>query len=346
MKPVALCINLLDQKRTNDSQIGSYEEWLKENNIPYEKVSCYHYDIIKDLDKYSALIWHYGNFVNADLMEAQHILDIAEAKGLKVYPDHNTGWHFDDKIAEMYAFQQVNAPIPQSWVFYELEKCLEWLKNGARYPLVAKLRRGSGSNNVKLLKNQNEAAAYAKRMFSKGYSPAQSLAYKAYSKIQSTHDWKTFVNRFKKIPNFLKARKFGKGMPVEKGYCYFQKFIPNDSYDLKIAVVGDKLSFLSRSTRKGDFRASGSGAFCYDRNLISPQIIDTAFQTKDALNMQCVGFDYVVDNQTGEGMIIEMCHGFDREAIYGAGGWFDRKREWHDEPINVDYEIMEELLLK
>ena len=43
--------------------------------------------------------------------------------GLKVFPDFNTSWHFDDKIAETYLLQSISAPIPQSYIFYNYEDC-------------------------------------------------------------------------------------------------------------------------------------------------------------------------------------------------------------------------------
>lgn len=344
MKPVAICLSQLMEHRKSKSEIPGWVEYLEKNEIPYEIIDCYHYDIVDQLDKYSALLWWYNNFVIPDLLEAQNILDIAEKKGLKVYPNHATGWYFDDKIAEMYALQAVRAPIPNSWVFYRLDDCLKWLRDNAKYPLVAKLRNGSGSNNVKLIKDTGEAKKYAKRMFSKGFQPAPSLVYKTFSKIQSTHDWKTFLSRLKKVPDFLWVRRLAKQMPVEKGYCYFQEFTPNDGYDFKVAVVGDKLSYLIRRNRKGDFRASGGGEIFYDRSLVSEQIIHSAFAAADALEMQCVGFDYLIDSRTGEGKIIEMCFGFDQDAIWASGGYFDRDCVWHNEPLNTTVSVIEKLL--
>lgn len=343
MKPVGICNSLLMRERTGDGG-PTFEDYMEKAGIPYEYIDCYDYDIIEKLDNYSALIWHYENFVNADLMEAQNILDIAEAKGLKVHPNHSTGWHFDDKIAETYAFQSIGAPIPKTWMFYELDKCLAWLHSEARYPLVAKLRRGSGANNVKLLKTEGEARKYAKKMFSSGMSPAPSLLYKTYSKVQSTRDWKTLVSRTKRIPDFLRARRFGRGMPVEKGYCYFQEFIENDGYDIKVAVVGDRCSFLVRSTRKGSFKASGGGTIVYDKALMNKNIVDSAFKTADELGLQRVGFDYVVDTRTGQGLIVEMCFGFDSQAIYDCGGYWDRSFVWHDEPLNVPAEVVKNIM--
>ena len=345
-KPVAICKDLLSRERQDFGTIQGWEDWLNEHQIPWVYIDCYRSDIIHELPKYSALLWHYANFVNADLMEAQNILNLAEEMGLIVYPDYHTGWHFDDKIAEMYALQAAGAPIPKSWVFYEMDKCINWLEKDAVYPIIAKLRRGSGSNNVKLIKNASEGKRYAKRMFSKGMSPTQSLVYKTYSKIQSTRDWKTFVYRFHQIPNFLKARKYGKGMPMERGYCYFQQFILNANFDIKVAVVNGKCSFFTRHTRKGDFRASGSGDFFYDKTLLTDNIVQSAFETAEKLHTQCIGFDFVVDKDTKKGYIIEMCHGFDADAVYDCGGYWDQDLVWHDEPLNVKFEIMDKMFGK
>ena len=342
MKPIAICKN---EKVFNHSG-----DWNKEfialcnqKGIPYEIVDCYRYDIISKLYNYSGLIWPIGNWVLPDILEGRNILRIAEQKGLKVFPNQNTVWHFDDKIAEMYALQSVNAPIPKSWVFYVLDDCLEFLET-AQYPLIAKLRCGSGASNVKMLKTKSGAIKYAKRMFEKGFDPSPSLLYKAYSKAQSSRDWKTIVSRVKRIPEFLNTRRHGKQLPREKGYCYFQEFIPNDGFDLKIAVVGDKLSFLVRDVRKGDFRASGGGSLYYDNKLVSNNIIQSAFKTSEALGLQCMGFDYVVDKNSGEGKIIEMCYGFDWTAIRDANGYWDKNGIWYDEQLLVLEEVLENIM--
>ncbi len=343
MKPLGICTNLLSKQRENFGRDMSIEPFLEKHHIPYVDFDCYAYDVIDKLDELSGLFWWYSHYVFADKAEAQFILDIAAQKGLKVYPDHNTAWHFDDKIAEMYAFQSVSAAIPNSWVFYRKEECDRWIDNEASFPLVAKLKNGSGSNNVKLLKTKQQAHAYCKKMFSTGYKSAPSLVYKTFSKVQSTKNWKMFVHRFKQIPNFLKARAMAKGLGIEREYCYFQEFIPNAGFDLKVAVVGDKLGFLVRSVRKGDFRASGGGDIYYDRSLITKDIIDEAFCVADALHTQCMGFDFVVDSRTGKGLIVEMCHGFDHEAIYDAGGYFDRAGQWHTQPLHCGEEIIKNM---
>lgn len=344
MKPVAICLSRMTRDRREEDMLSPWYEYLNENGIKWDYLDPYRTDIIKKLDDYSALLWHYTNFSNCDLMEAQNIIDIAEKKGLKVFPNHNTGWHFDDKIAEMYEFQRIGAPIPKSWVFYEKDKCEKWLKRKAKYPIIAKLRRGSGSNNVKMIKNASEGFKYCKKMFGKGVSPSQSLIYKTYSKAQSTRNLKILFERAKKVPKWLIARKYSKGMPDERAYCYFQEYIPNDGYDIKVVVVGDKCSYLNRWVRKGDFAASGGGDIFYNESKIPQNVIRAAFETADRMGSQCMGFDFVVDNRTQKGLIVEMCFGFDFDAIKKCGGYWDRKLVWHDEPLDVQREVIKGVL--
>ena len=339
MKPIAIC----ETRKVFDhytSWTPRFVEYCEEAGILYELVDCYSTGIVPKLDRYSALIWNYSNYVISDLLEARNIIQVAESLGLVCFPSQKAGWHFDDKIAEMYAFQSVNAPIPESWVFYMEDECVDWLRGEAKYPLVAKLRCGSGANNVKLLNNEREAVAYAHRMFSGGYNPTPSIAYKAYSKLQSSRDLRSVVSRVQKIPQFLNTRRHARMMPQERGYCYVQAFVPNKGFDLKVVVVNGKMTFCSRDVRKNDFRASGGGAIAYNRSLLTDEVIDSAYAVADALCLDCVGFDYVVDCATGKGAIVEMCYGFDWQVQRDLGAWVDCNHVWHEEAVIVPDEIV------
>jgi len=150
--------------------------------------------------------------------------------------------------------------------------------------------------------------------------------------------------RAKRIPEFIRTLRGAREFPNERGYVLFQEFVPNDGYDLKIVVIGDKLSYIVRSIRKGDFRASGGGDLFFDKNYVTKNIIDTAFATSDALNFKCMGYDYVVNNKTGEAKIVEISYGFSHTALLQAGGYFDRNGNWHDDPLNAPKELLKNLL--
>jgi glutathione synthase/RimK-type ligase-like ATP-grasp enzyme len=323
--------------------INAWKDYCQENGIYFEFVDCYQPDIIEKLKSFDCILWHVGNYVLADMMVGRSILYSAKNMGLEIFPDFNTSWHFDDKVAETYLLQAANVPIPESWMFYLYDDCVSWLKNSAKFPLIAKLRCGSGSNNVRLLKSTGEAIRYATKMFSGGFKPSPSLLFKTKSQVLSSRDWKTIMSRFKRIPEFLHTLKHAKAFPNEKGYVFFQEYIPNDGYDLKIVVVGDKLSFIGRNIRKGDYRASGGGDLFYEKSLISQNVISSAFEASDKLGFQCMGYDYVVDKSTGIGKIVEISYGFSHTALLNAGGFFDRNSEWHNEPLNAPVEVIKNI---
>ncbi len=322
-----------------NSAIDGCVKYCQENNIEYQFVDPYSNDALEQMCSCGAVVWFVQNYLYADLLQAANILRAVEDKGVKVFPSSSTIWHFDDKVAQKYAFESVGAPSPKSYVFYDKDNAIEFIKQ-TNLPIVAKLRNGSGASNVKLIRTIPQGESYIKRMFAKGFDPSPSLLYKAYSKAQSSKSFKTLISRIRKIPMFLATRGNAKLMPYERGYCYFQEYIKNDGFDIKVVVIAGKLSYFVRNVRKGDFRASGGGDFFYQKSYITPDIIESAFKCADDLNLQCIGFDYVVDKSTGKGLIIEMCYGFDFDAVQAAGGYFDRQGQWHDEPLVITDEII------
>jgi glutathione synthase/RimK-type ligase-like ATP-grasp enzyme len=313
------------------------------NTIDYQYVNCYDSNIIEQLKNFDVLLWHFSGYLFKDMLIAKDILFSAKKMGLKVFPDFDDCWHFDDKIAETYLLQSIDAPLPKSFMYYSLEDLKNAL-NILSFPIIAKLRNGSGSHNVKLIKDKSALEKYAQQMFSKGFNSSPSLLYKTSSNIKSSKSLKVFYNRAKRIPEFLKTLAAAKVFPNEKGYLYLQEFIPNNGFDLKVVVIGDKLSFIGRNIREGDFRASGGGDLFYDRKFITKNVIDSAFRTNDLLGFKCMGYDYVVNKETGEGIIIEISYGFSHEALLLAKGYFDRDGNWYEKPLNAPVEILNNLI--
>lgn len=340
---IAICMN---NKMFNHSGswTNTWIEYCQKNEISFSIVDCYQPDIMDKLKNFDCLLWHVNNYVLADMMVGRSVLYAAKNMGLKTFPDFNNSWHFDDKIAETYLLQSVGAPIPNSYMFYLLDDCINWLKKEASYPLVAKLRSGSGSNNVRLIKNRNIAVNYARHMFTTGYKTYPSMFLKAKSQFNSSKNWEEMKSRMKRIPEFFQTLSRAKEFSNERGYAYFQEFVPNDGYDLKIVVIKDKLCFFSRNVRKNDFRASGGGDTHYNKNFVTKDIISSAFSISDKLGFTCMGYDYVVNKITGQAKIIEISYGFSHKMLLGAKGYYDRAYVWHDEPLNAPEEIIKYFL--
>jgi len=335
----------------NDNIFKHYSQWTdtwvefcENNEIDYEIIDCYSLDILEKLKEFDILLWHFGNYVLQDMLFARSILYSAKNLGLKVFPDFNDSWHFDDKIAETYALQSVKAPLPRSWMFYTLNDLMKWVNTNNEFPLVAKLRTGSGSHNVVLIKHRSQLIKYGRKMFSNGFSPVPSFGYKATSNFKSSKNWADIKRRIKKIPEFLHTLSRAKQFPNEKNYVYLQEFLPNDGFDLKIVVIGDKLSYICRNIRKGEFRASGGGDLFFDKSLVTKDIIKSAFETNNKLGLKCMGYDYVVDKRTNKGIMVEMSYGFSHTALIQAGGYWNKEMKWENEPLNAPEEIIKNML--
>jgi glutathione synthase/RimK-type ligase-like ATP-grasp enzyme len=323
------------------------KEWISycvDNQIEFEIVDCYDSNIINKLNGFDILLWHFSGYVYVDMLIARSILYSAKNMGLKVFPDFNDSWHFDDKIAETYLLQSVNAPIPESNMFYSYDAAACWFENTAKYPVVAKLRNGSGSHNVKLLNSQKEALNYCSNIFGKGISSSPSLIFKSSSNFNSAKSLKVFLSRIKRIPEFLRTVRNSKQFSKERGYVFVQEFIPNDGYDLKVVVVGNKLSYIARNVRKGDFRASGGGNLFVDNSIVTKEIINYAFTTNIRLGFKCMGYDFVVNNRNNQAKIVEISYGFSHAAQLICGGHFDQTGLWHDLPLNAPKELLSDLI--
>lgn len=315
-------------------------EYCKDYGLDFEVINCFRLEDITELSRYDCLLWKVQNYVLSDMLFARGILYCAKMMGLKTFPDFDSLWHFDDKISGNYLLKSIGATVPDAWMFYKEKEARQWIKEEAKFPIIAKLKSGSGAMNVCLIKNYRDALKYTKRMFNGGIDPCPKPMFKLTSNIRSAKSWNLFMNRFKRIPEFLRTYRNAKEFPKERGYVYFQEYIPNDGFDIKLVTVGDKASYVLRSVRKGGFRASGGGDLFYTRDIIGSDIIRSAFGASDRASFMCMGYDFVIDKRNNKGKIVEISYGFSHNAIIDAGGYWDNELNWHQEPLNVPVEII------
>src|SRR5690606_18329885 len=128
----------------------------------------YSSDIIKHLGDCHAFMWqhHQGNY--KDVLIAKQLLYSLEFAGKIVFPDFNTGWHFDDKIGQKYLLESIGAPLVPSLVFYTESEAISWV-NQVEFPKVFKLRGGAGSSNVILARTRKNALDLVAKAFGDGF---------------------------------------------------------------------------------------------------------------------------------------------------------------------------------
>jgi len=307
-------------------------EYCQKNMIEYKIVNAYDNDIICQIKGCNIFIWHHHHANYKDTTTAKRILFSLEQAGIKVFPNFNTGWHFDDKVAQKYLLEAINAPLVPSYVFYDKNEALKWAKNTS-YPKVFKLKGGAGASNVKLVKNFNQAVSFINKSFGKGYKQYDGVeALK--EKIRKFKDNKeSFKGVIKAAIRIFVPTNFSNNQPPEKGYIYFQDFIPNNYSDIRVIVIGDKAFAIKRLVRENDFRASGSGNIIFDNNEINLDCIKIAFKINSTIKSQCIAFDFVLDTN-GQPLIVEMSYGFSMKAYDQCPGYWDKDLNWYKEDFN------------
>ena len=325
---------------------GSFSDrWIKyceENDIPYKIVNAYDSDIVHQVDDCTAFMWHHTHCDYRDKLFAKQLIYSLEAKGLKVFPDFHTTWHFDDKVGQKYLLGAIGAPFVPSYVFYNKKEAIEWV-NQTTFPKVFKLREGAGSANVQLVPTKKGAIHLVNRAFGKGF-PQFNRRENLKERIRKYKEGKdTLWGVCKGIGRLIIPTELAKMVGPEKGYVYFQDFIPNNVFDIRIIIVGDKAFGIKRLVRKNDFRASGSGNIIYKKQAIDERCVQIAFNINDKIKAQSIAFDFVFD-ANNQPLIIEISYGFMAKGYDPCEGYWDKDLNWHEGAFNP-YGWMVQLLL-
>jgi glutathione synthase/RimK-type ligase-like ATP-grasp enzyme len=325
---------------TNGSFSEGWIAYCEANNIDYKLVDCYGSDIIQQISDCDALMWHFYQASSKDILFAKQLLYAVQASGKKVFPNFNTSWHFDDKVGQKYLLEALKAPLVPSYVFYSKREALDWAKTSV-FPKVFKLRGGAASDNVRLVLSKAQAAKIIKKSFNYGFSQ-----YNAWSNLKERirkykNGKTTFYDVFKGFVRFFYTTKYAKIAGRERGYVYFQDFIPDNNYDHRIIVIRDKAFGIKRMVRENDFRASGSGMFTFEKENFDIKTIKLSFDIANKLNSQCLGFDYIYKN--GTPLITEISYGFPL-TFYPCVGYWDRNLYWHEGTFNAQTWMVDDLI--
>lgn len=311
------------------------EEWIKycdSHGIQYKLVNCFESDIIDHLKDCKGLMWHWVQWDAKAILFARQLTLSLEKMGVKVFPDIETCWHFDDKVGQKYLLEAIEAPLVDSFVFYDREKAQYWAEK-TTYPKVFKLRGGAGALNVQLVKGKTQANRLIRKAFNSGFSHTNNFekVKDRWGKLSREKNWSSVYALIRGIgllawPRLDLNHKLRK---KEKGYIYFQEFIPGNDSDIRVIVIGDKAFAIKRMVRENDFKASGSGLIEYKRSEIPIECVKISFEINQKLNAQCVAFDFIKHGSNYE--IVEMSFSFSRDAYRACPGYWDSRLNWHEE---------------
>lgn len=115
--------------------------------------------------------------------------------------------------------------------------------------------------------------------------------------------------------------------PIEKGYIYFQEFLPNNAHDTRVVVIGRRAFAFRRFNRPGDFRASGSGLTDLDPSQINLTCIELVHQLTATLGAQSMAYDFLL-NQRGQAVVTEMSYTHPDKTVRRCEGYWSSDMEW------------------
>ena len=131
-----------------------------------------------------------------------------------------------------------------------------------------------------------------------------------------------FGNRFPSMPD----RTYW--MP-QKNYALFQDFLPDNDFDTRVTVIGNRAFAFRRFNRPGDFRASGSGRIDYDPGAIDLRCVSAALEAVRKLGSQSMAFDYLFRGKDREPVVGEISYCYADWAVEHCSGHWDAGLNWH-----------------
>jgi glutathione synthase/RimK-type ligase-like ATP-grasp enzyme len=291
------------------------------------------------------VLWNWLHHDAAAQVVARQIIFALEKRGLVVFPNYASCWHYDDKVGQKYLLESVGAPLIPTWVFFDEQEALQWVAH-ATWPKVFKLRCGAGSSNVQLVNCSRQAERLCHRAFGAGFSASAGYFHDLQSRLRRAHGPRAFLERLQRAPRaILKASRRRREMPRQRGYAYFQEFLANNPFDTRITVIGDRAFGYVRMNRANDFRASGSGDPRYEPDRIDMRCVEIAFQVADRLGTQSLAFDFLFDSDR-KPRIAEISYCYVAYMVNDCRGQWDHQLRWHEGHIWPQDAILEDLLTR
>ncbi|MBN1559795.1 hypothetical protein JW998_06065 [candidate division KSB1 bacterium] len=330
----------------HDAPGGFSDRWIRycwQKGLAHKIVDCFAVDLFGQLRDVDGLLWHWTHDNSAGQLVARQIITSAEMAGIKVFPNRQTCWHYDDKIAQKYALEAIGAAIVPSHVFFDEEQACQWI-NTTDYPKVFKLRCGAGSRNVKLVTSQKQAIALCKTAFDCGFDAKNGYFDDFQTKLRKSKRPAELLSKIRRFPATLAAiRKQRAHSPKQIGYIYFQDFMPGNAFDTRVTVIGHRAFGCVRQNRPNDFRASGSGMINYSRDNVDVRCIEMAFTVSSRLKAQCLAYDFLFD-ENHRPRISEFSYCFPPKNKYMYPGYWDDSLTWHSAYVCPEYFIIEDLI--
>ena len=172
---------------------------------------------------------------------------------------------YENKSLEAYVSSLYDIPFAKTYISHSKKDALSLIES-LKYPVVSKVNPSSGSIGVELVRTPKRARKIVREAFSKN-------------------------GRKVHVPYFR-----------QKNYVYFQAFVPNDGYDIRVMVVGNWAFGYYRKVPRGDFRASGMDLV--EKRELPEAAVRTAWKANQYIRSPLLVVD-MVRGLDGEYAIVE-----------------------------------------
>jgi glutathione synthase/RimK-type ligase-like ATP-grasp enzyme len=186
--------------------------------------------------------------------------------GKKCFPSYKHMILYEDKTLETYIAKVAGLHFAPTYIFNNKKEALTAIHN-LHFPLISKIDPESGSMGVQWVADQHRAARIIKQAFSQKGRATQSLYFR------------------------------------QTDYVYFQDFVPNDGFDIRVIMVGSYAFGYYRKVPQGDFRASGMNLV--EKRELPAAAIQLARQAYQFIKSPMLVVDMIHDSK-GNYFIIEI----------------------------------------
>lgn len=248
-----------------------YERFLKNNSIRYVYIDIKSANWVNEI-KACHLIVFRPDISPASIHEAEtKVYFIENHLRIKCFPTFSELWSYEDKIRLYYLFRQDNIPCVPTFITNTKNEALSFLDK-TKFPLVSKIAGGSASRGVKLIRSKGHARKLINKVFAEGAA--------------------TYWPELR-----------------QKDYVYFQEYIRDAMFDLRIIIVGNKVFGYYRMKPKNDFRASGAGI--YEKKALPTRAMQIALKVKKSFCSTILAVDLIQRSDNKEFLVIEASIFFD-----------------------------------
>jgi glutathione synthase/RimK-type ligase-like ATP-grasp enzyme len=286
------------------SDDGRVHEWSK--ILSARKIDSFFVDILDpgaldDVRHCDGLMWHWGEAVrDRRLIHALRVIEFHLKKA--VFPNHATYWPCRNKLSQLFLMRAFNIPMPETWIFWDRREALDWVES-TTYPKVFKLAIGGGAKNVALVASSSEAKRLVSAMFEPGIVPGQVESFVGKKNGSAGTRLRLFSSRCRRAVNYVLYSRSPNLAQPEKGYVYFQEYIPNNQFTNSISIVGNRAFSSCSFNRSNDFRAFGDIVHT-DHSAVSRDCIRLAFEISSKANLLMMSYDMLLRDNSP--VVLEM----------------------------------------